>query len=173
MRRRLRGRTAAALLIGLIVAIGAADGLATPRAVLLVEDLTRHRVLYRREVTAGSLLRLSYVHSSEHVPVLGTFVLESDGLLVKETAFAGFGPGLPEPKAGDAWRREGGMIVAGGGGQRLDELRVRVAPFTRHRLRAPSGEELDLSALMSDGGSVRISVSAPRPAGAAPPDRRP
>jgi hypothetical protein len=146
----------------------------TPQRVLLVEDLTRHRVLYRHEVTAGSVLRLSYVHSSEHVPVRGTFVLESDGtLLVKETAFAGFGPGLPEPKAGDAWHREGGMIVAEGGGQRLDELRIRVAPFTRHRLRAPSGEELDLSALMADGGSVRVSVNAPRPVRAVPQDRRP
>jgi hypothetical protein len=152
----------------------AADGIATPQPVLLVEDLTRHRVLYRHEVTAGSLLLLSYVHSSEHVPVRGTFVLGADGtLLVKETAFAGFGPGLPEPKAGEAWRREGGMIVAAGGGQRLDELRIRVAPFTRHRLRAPSGEDLDLSALMPDGGSVRVSVNAPRPARAAPPDHRP
>lgn len=105
---------------------------------------------------------LSYVHSSEHVPVRGTFVVERDGtLLVKETAFAGFGPGLPQPKAGDAWRFEDGMIVVPAAGERLHELRVRVAPFTHHRLRTPSGEEVDLSSLMNDGGSVRIHVVTP------------
>ena len=64
-------------------------------------------MLHRAPVEPGSLFVLSYVHSSEHVPVRGTFVVEPDGaLLVKETAFAGFGPGLPQPKAGDAWRLE-------------------------------------------------------------------
>ena len=129
---------------------------------LVVEDVTRLRVLHRAPVEPGGLFVLSYVHSSEHVPVRGTFVVEPDGALrVKETAFAGFGPGLPEPKAGDAWRREDGMIVVPAAGERLDELRVRVAPFTHHRLRTPSGEELDLSALMNDGGRVRIHVALP------------
>ena len=134
----------------------AADGIATPRLILLVDDLTHQRVLYRHAMTPGSVLVLSYVHSSEHVVVRGTLVVEPDGaLLAKETAFAGFGPGLPEPKAGDAWRLEDGMIVVPSG-ERLSELHVRVAPFTRHRLRVPSGEEMDLSALMSDGGLVSV-----------------
>ena len=124
---------------------------------LLVEDVTHERVLYRARVTPGGRLVLSYVHSSEHVPVRGTFVVEADGaLVVKETAFAGFGPGLPEPRAGDAWRFENGMIVVPAAGERLPELRVRVAPFTEHRLRTPSGEDVDLSALTDGGGSVRI-----------------
>lgn len=129
---------------------------------LVVEDVTRQRILHRAPVELGSLLVLSYVHSSEHVPVRGTFVVEPDGTLrVKETAFAGFGPGLPQPKAGDAWRFEDGMIVVSAAGERLHELRIRVAPFTRHHLRTPSGEDIDLSALMNDGGSVRIHVATP------------
>jgi hypothetical protein len=132
----------------------------TPRTVLIVEDVTHQRVLHRERVTAGESLVLSYVHSSEHVPVRGTFVVEADGaLLVKETAFAGFGPGLPEPKAGDAWRFEDGMIVVPSAGERFQDLRIRVAPLSRHRLGTPSGEDVDLSALMGDGGSVRIRVS--------------
>jgi hypothetical protein len=129
---------------------------------LVIEDVTRQRVLHRAPVDPGGLLVLSYVHSSEHVPVRGTFVVEPDGaLLVRETAFAGFGPGLPQPKGGDAWRLEDGMIVVPAAGERLHELRIRVAPFTRHRLRTPSGEDIDLSAMMDDGGSVRIHVSIP------------
>jgi hypothetical protein len=127
---------------------------------LVVEDVTHERVLYRSRVTPGSNLVLSYVHSSERVPVRGTFVVEADGALaVRETAFAGFGPGLPEPRAGDAWRFENGMIVVPAAGERLPELRVRVAPFTEHHLRAPSGEDVDLSELTNGGGSVRIHVA--------------
>ncbi len=139
----------------------AADGIPPLRLILLVEDLTRQRVLYRHALMPGSVLVLSYVHSSEHVVVRGTLVVEPDGaLLARETAFAGFGPGLPEPKAGDAWRLEDGMIVVPAG-ERLSELYVRVAPFTRHHLRVPSGEEMDLSALMGDGGLVSVRL-APR-----------
>lgn len=143
-----------------IVTSGTAGDLATRGAWLIVEDATRGRVLSRAPVEPGRALVLSYVHSSEHVPVRGTFVVAADGaLLVKETAFGGFGPGLPEPRAGDAWRAEIGMIVVPAGGERLPELRVRVAPFTRHHLRMPSGEDLDLSALMNSGGSVSIRVA--------------
>ena len=121
--------------------------------------MARDRVLYRAPVTARSVFVLFYVHSSEHVPVRGTFTVEADGSLVaRETAFAGFGPGLPEPTAGEAWRIEDGMIVVPSDGPRLPELLVRVVPLTDHRLRTPSGEEIDLSALMEEGGRVRIRV---------------
>jgi hypothetical protein len=133
------------------------------RPVLIVEDVTHRRVLHRGPVTPGDSLVLSYVHSSEHVPVRGTFVVEADGALrVEETAFAGFGPGLPEPAVGDAWRAENGMIVVSGAGARFPELRLRVGPLTRHRLRTPSGDDLDLSTLLGAGGSARISVT-PQP----------
>jgi len=141
----------------------AAGCLVPRRPVLFVEDVTRQRVLHRAPVEPGSLFVLSYVHSSEHVPVRGTFVVEPDGALrVKETAFAGFGPGLPQPKAGDAWRLEDGMIVVPAAGERFPELRIRVAPFTHHRLRTPSGEELDLSALMLEGGALIIRLEDSR-----------
>ena len=161
-------------MIALTTTAAGADDIATSPPVLRVDDVTRARELHREDVTPGAVLVLSYVHSSEHVTVRGTIVVQADGTLrPTETAFTGFGPGLPEPKAGDAWRRDGEMIVAAGTGQRLSELRVRVAPFTRHRLRMPSGTEIDLSAAMADGGTVRISVDDSRRAAAAPRGRRP
>jgi hypothetical protein len=150
------GRLALGVAMTALATSSAADGSAGPSLILLVEDLTHERVLARHAMWPGSVLVLSYVHSSEHVVVRGTLVVQPDGaLLAKETAFAGFGPGLPEPKAGDAWRLEDGMIVVPAA-ERLSELHVRVAPFTHHRLRVPSGEKLDLSALTRDGGLVSV-----------------
>jgi len=153
-----------ASLLGIaIVAIltsGSAGGLAARGPWLVVEDVTHARVLHRAHVAPGDRLVVSYVHSSEHVPVRGTFAVEADGtLMAQETAFAGFGPGLPEPRAGEAWRLENGMIVVPAAGERLPELRVRVGPFTRHRLHTPSGADVDLSALTGGGASVSIHVA--------------
>lgn len=128
--------------------------------VLVVEDVGRGRELLRECMKVGSTFTLAYVHSSEHVPVRGVFRLEDDGtLVVVETAFAGFGPGLPALRPGDDWRLRDGMIVARDPMTRLGEVRLRVSPLTRHRLTTSLGTDLDLSSIMADeGGAVRISV---------------
>lgn len=128
--------------------------------VLVIEDRTHGRELHRECMRVGATFSLAYVHSSEHVPVRGTFRLEDDGsLVVVETAFAGFGPGLPALRAGDDWRLRDGMIVARDPATRLGELTVRVLPITRHRLVTALGTDLDLSSLMGEaGGAVRIAI---------------
>jgi hypothetical protein len=119
-------------------------------------------VLHREAVVPGVTFVLGYTHTSEQVPVRGTFRIEVDRTLtVIETAFGGFGPGLPWLKPGDAWGVEGDLLVQRDPGVRLPELTVRVLPITRHRLRLPSGGELDLSALMGEGGPVRLRVGPP------------
>jgi hypothetical protein len=91
--------------------------------------------------------------------VRGVFRIERDGALaLEETQFAGFGPGLPALQPGDAWAIRDGMIVAAGPATPLVEVRVRVAPITRHRLRTPAGRDVDLSMLTGTGAAVRISV---------------
>ena len=155
MRRVLTLAVAAALAVA---AVAGARWLGA--LVLVVEDVRGGGVLAREPVRPGDVLALAYIHSSERVPVRGTFRVEPDGrLAVTETAFAGFGPGLPELRAGDAWRLEAGMIVHAPAGLTLAELRLRVAPLTRHRLSLPSGRELDLSALLAPGGAVRVRVA--------------
>ena len=159
MRRRIASVAAAALL----AAATAPGGDAAPRHVLLVvEDDARGQIVHRETVAPGATFVLAYTHSSEHVPVRGTFRVEPEGALtVVETAFAGFGPGLPELRPGDAWWIADGMIVHRPPPQPLSGLRLRVAPRTRHRLVTPSGTALDLSALMgSGGGALHIYTSA-------------
>ncbi len=155
----LRSRTGRLAAAALAAAAGAAAWLAFGGPVLVVEDIGARRVLHRERVSGGEAFVLSYVHSSENIPVRGIFRIETDGTLaLRETQFAGFGPGLPALKPGDAWAIRDGMIVAAGPATPLPEIRVRVAPITRHRLLTPAGREVDLSTLTGAGGAVRISV---------------
>ncbi len=125
---------------------------------LMVEDGARHQELHRERVSAGQVFVLSYVHSSEHIPVRGIFRIEADfTLTLTETQFAGFGAGLPALSPGDVWSLQEGMIVARAH-HRLSEMRMRVGPNTKHRLYTPAGSDLDLSALMGSGGPIRILV---------------
>ncbi|HXG04549.1 MAG TPA: DUF1850 domain-containing protein [Candidatus Binatia bacterium] len=129
-----------------------------PEQVLVVEDVDGGRVVHREPVRPGDRLMLSWVHSSENVPVRGSFIVEADGSLrVHETAYAGFGPGLPAPQPGDAWQYRDGMIVTAGGAA-LPELRLRVSPIARQRLILPSGREVNLPELFPGGAAVRIGV---------------
>jgi len=126
---------------------------------LVVDDIRGARIVHAERVDAGAAFVLSYVHSSEHVAVRGAFEVGADGrLTVLETAFSGFGPGLPALRQGDVWKSEGGMIVHAPAPAPMDELIVRVAPMTRHTLALPSGETVDLSAAMASGGAVRLQL---------------
>jgi hypothetical protein len=146
-------------LLVVAAALGGCASLAGGSLDLVVEDLSHGRLLHREAVRAGDIFALSYVHSSEHVPVRGMFRIEEDGgLTVVETAFAGFGPGLPSLAPGDAWTLRDGMIVATTSGVRLGELTVRVLPITRHQLETPARQRLDLSAAVVEGGAVAIRV---------------
>ena len=143
------------------VALTAATACAPPRGdlELVVHDIRGARVVHAERVGAGAVLVLSYVHSSEHVSVRGAFEVGADGrLTVVETAFSGFGPGLPALREGDRWKSEGGMIVHKPVPAPMDEVVVRVTPMTRHTLRLPSGHVIDLSAAMGRGGAVRLHV---------------
>ena len=126
---------------------------------LIVDDLRGGGTLHAERVSAGAAFILSYVHSSEHVSVRGAFEVGADGrLTVVETAFAGFGPGLPALREGDRWKSERGMIVHTPAPAPMDELVVRVAPITRHTLALPSGRLLHLSEAMGPGGAIRLYV---------------
>jgi hypothetical protein len=83
-------------------------------------------------------------------------------LTVVESAFGGFGPGLPALTREDAWRIAGGMIVHWPLHRAMAELHLRVTAIARPRLTTPSGRELDLAALAGDRAPVRIRVREPR-----------
>jgi hypothetical protein len=157
LRRPCLSAAAAAVLLVAAAGAGAERG---GVSLLVIEDVGgRQQVLHGEPVTAGARFTLEYVHSSERVPVTGTFRVEPDGrLTVVETAFAGFGPGLPELGPGDDWRIERGMIVHRPVGVSLEALRLRVAPTAAQRLRTPAGAVLDVARMARAGALLLIAV---------------
>jgi hypothetical protein len=126
-------------------------------SVLVVEDARRGAEILRRPVRPGDRFRLSYLHSVSRTRVAGLFeVTPEGGLIVRETSFGTFGPGLPEPAAGERYEiREGAFHLAPD--QRLADLSVFVHPYTEHRLEI-QGEAVELSRALPAGTLVRISV---------------
>jgi hypothetical protein len=126
--------------------------------VLTVMEMKANRQLLVLQVRPGDRFVLSYRHSVTQGRVSGTFAIEADGsLVVKETAFATPGPGLPEPRPGDEYEISAGLIRHRPRGERLPELSVFVHPFTEHAL-VLQGKSLDLSREVRPGALVKIHV---------------
>jgi len=142
------------------VAPGGAGGAAGPE--LVVEDARARRVLLRRLVAPRERFTLSYLHSVSQTRVSGVFEVGAGGdLVVRETSFGTFGPGLPELQPGDQYEIRDGLIRQFGLNQRLPELSLFVHPYTEHRLEV-GGRTLDLSGTLPGGTLVRIAVEATR-----------
>ena len=151
-----------ALALAACAATAGAVAWAARGPLLLVEDIGQARILHGERVSPGDVFTLDYVHSSERVPVRGTFRIGADGgLTVTETAFGGFGPGLPELSPRDDWRFEGGRIVhrpRADPATALAEFRLRVSRIARQRLTTPAGQVLELAALVADGAPILVRV---------------
>lgn len=125
---------------------------------LVVKDARASRVLLRLLVAPRERFTLSYLHSLSQTRVSGVFEVAAGGdLVVRETSFGTFGPGLPELREGDRYEIRDGLIRHFGLNQRLPELSLFVHPYTEHRLEI-AGRTLDLSATLPAGTLVRIAI---------------
>jgi len=146
-----------ALVGGIILGLPAGALLFVRVPVLTVKDAKADRLLLAIQVRAGESLVLSYRHSVTQGLVSGTFEVESDGSLsLRETTYGSPGPGLPEPRPGEAYEIVGGVILQRSG-QRLPELSVFVHPFTDHTL-VVKGLTLWLSRELPPGALVKIRI---------------
>ena len=145
-----------AWLVGLMLPVGLLAAVSAPT--LEVVDATRGIVLWQGPAEPGMHFLLRYIHSSERVPVEGVFRLDAGlRIVVEETAFASFGPGLPEMPPGTPYVIRDGMIRVAGGGQVLPELSFFVHPFTEHVFEWAT-ERVPLSSRLPAGTLVKIRV---------------
>lgn len=160
---RLPGRrisaAAAALAVAALILFAIHERYLSP-LVLVVEDARKGDLILRRQVGPYDRLTLSYLHSVSKTRVRGIFEIAGDGgLIVRETSFGTFGPGLPELRAGDRYEIKEGAIHQLDVNQRLPEISVFVHPYTEHVLQFRD-EAIDLSGKLAPGTLVRIAVES-------------
>jgi hypothetical protein len=143
-------------LIGWSVAVAALAGiLFFPVRVLEVRSRRTDSVISREPTAPGEVIRFTYIHSIENIPVEGIFSVEDDGLLrLVETRFPSYGAGLPSPATG---RSEDGKWMVAPGGQRMAEFSFYVSPINRSSLRTED-QTLDLNRLIEPGDVVAVAV---------------
>lgn len=127
---------------------------------LVVEDVRRGRVLYERPMGPGDRFTLGYLHSVSRTRVRGLFEVRADGgLIVRETSFGTFGPGLPDLRPGDRYEIREGVFRQRDVNLPLDALAVLVQPETQHVLEV-AGDTVELSRTLGPGARVRIRVDS-------------
>jgi hypothetical protein len=148
------GLAAAAMVCLLLVA--------PPPATLVVEDVRHERLLFSWPAHAGERFVLSYRHSVSATRVTGLFEISlGGGVVVRETSFGTFGPGLPALRPGDRYEARDGRIRQIEINQPLPWVSVFVHPFTEHVV-SFRGVSVDLSATLPSATLVRISAHAGR-----------
>ncbi|MBI5167776.1 MAG: DUF1850 domain-containing protein [candidate division NC10 bacterium] len=129
-----------------------------PVRLLEVKEARGGQRVFWALVYPGDTFSLSYIHSVENIPVSGLFAInEKYEIVIKETAFASFGPGLPILKKTDDY-----VIVEGKFLQRnintvFQELTFFVHPFTDH-LFTFKGRETPLSKRFRGSALIRIQI---------------
>lgn len=142
---------AAAAIVSLLV-------VAPPTATLVVEDVRHERVLVRWPARPGERFTLSYRHSVSMTRVTGVFEIPlGAGLVVRETSFGTFGPGLPALRPGDRYEVRDGRIRQLDVNQPLPWVSLFVHPFTEHVV-SFRGKTVNLSATLPPATLVRISA---------------
>jgi hypothetical protein len=152
---------AAAVLAGLLVLTGAwwaGAPLVFRPARLVVEDVRRGQVVHERPVGPGDRFTLGYLHSVSRTRVSGLFeVGAGGGLIVRETSFGTFGPGLPDLRTGDRYEIRDGAFRQRDLSLPLDALALFVQPETQHVLEV-GGDTVELSRTLGAGARIRIRV---------------
>lgn len=112
----------------------------------------------RLPIRAGAPFELSYVHSSELVPVKGTFLAVGPARIqVESSSSTSFGPGLPfDPEAG-TWEFDEGWMTLTDIGVELQELALLISPGTSQTITA-GGKDYVLERTFPPGSRVRIRV---------------
>lgn len=141
------GAIATVLLVGTVAVV-------RPVPALLVSSGTGgpQGVLWARPLRGPVEVRLQYVHSVERTPILEVYVAEPGSLRFTRMEFVSQGAGLPS----SGYVREGGRFVLRDE-RVLSTLPVRVSRLTMPRVVIGGREELDLVALVGDGGTVTVS----------------
>ncbi|NWG02366.1 MAG: DUF1850 domain-containing protein [Syntrophaceae bacterium] len=126
-----------------------------PFSFIEVETKKNRQTLLLKKVSPGDQFEFRYIHSVDRTPVVGFFLITSNGTIKPiETHFSSYGPGLP-CTAGHVYR-EGEKMIAKPESEDMDCFSFFISPATNQSVTIKN-ERLDFSSLR-EGEVVKVTV---------------
>jgi hypothetical protein len=132
--------------------------LAMPSGMFLAIKDDSGKMLVSRPVGAGDVVRYGYIHSVEKVPVVDTFVVCGNGMLMMvNTTFSSSGVGLPTDSSYDLSLTDNGDFFVENINRTFDKVYFRVYTPSRCYFQV-SGKDYPVYSMVDDGTAIVLTI---------------
>lgn len=129
---------------------------------LTIADTEGQIYLYK-QVKAGDVVSLCYIHSVEKVPVIETFIVENNGdMLLVNTTYGSMGAGLPSDQSYNITYSSDGNFTIENINRSFKEVNFMTTRLNDYYLRI-SGVNYPVSAQLTEGKHLIIRIEDNRP----------
>ena len=124
---------------------------------LELKDRRHNRICFVERVSKGDLLRFSYIHSVEKIPVEAVLKIDTRGFKVIETGAPSYGAGLPNVVPDHLVKREKGTFRVFAGSEVMDCFTFFISAITNPVLQSKETKIL-LVEMVTEGGVMELRV---------------
>jgi hypothetical protein len=124
---------------------------------LELKDRSRNRICFVQKVSEGDLLRFSYIHSVEKIPVEAVLRIDRKGFKVIETEAPSYGAGLPNVVPEHLVKREKGTFRVFADSEIMDRFTFFISAIAAPVLQSKRTKIL-LAEMVTEGGVMELRV---------------
>lgn len=154
------------VLLGLVVAVLGLSWICAGKAQaktewrLVLRSVSEPPKTWSAPVQVGSMLRIQFVHSWDHIPIKETLMVTDRGdFLLKESEFSKLAVGYDAPPISGDYKLENGEVHITNMDIRMKTIRVRIGTVAQHHLWV-NGKDLDLAKLFGKGRSIILQLTS-------------
>jgi hypothetical protein len=124
---------------------------------LELRDRKENRICFIERASTGDLLRFSYIHSIEKIPVEAVLRIDREGLKVIETEAPSYGAGLPNVVPNHLLKKEKGTFRIFAESEVMDPFTFFISVMT-HPVLQFKGNKILLEEVIQEGGVMDLRV---------------
>lgn len=124
---------------------------------LELKDRSQNRVCFVVRVSEGDLLRFSYIHSVEKIPVEAVLRINRKGLKVIKTETPSYGAGLPNVVPNHLIKKAKGTFRVFANSEVMDPFTFFISAIT-HPILQIKGKNILLAEMVREGGVMELKV---------------
>jgi hypothetical protein len=122
-----------------------------------LRDRKESRICFVERASTGDLLRFSYIHSIEKIPVEAILRIDREGLKVIETETSSYGAGLPNVVPTHLLKKEKGTFRIFAESEVMDRFSFFISAMT-HPVLQFKGNKIRLEEVLKDGAVMDLEV---------------